>query len=355
MTKGSRIIVLSLLSLIFIFTEGLRYGRGVDMIGNYGPFYLHCNRPDLWFQDMGFVFTTINQIVHAFDITIGALPFGIIFLVYATIFWICLFQFYKGYRDTTKYFLLFAIIATNFITENTIRQGVAFSFMLLGLYFLDKKKMLPMVICMVLSFFIHKSFLLAIVLILVFHKFCNKKPFPIFVTVPLFLVLEYSSNVDFVANLMEKVSDALNLGALAADKANYFTTDYITSSAENFQETFTERTFFTQTMNALFNVCILTTGYCIQKKFPNKTYLYNAIVIGVMIVDPMRLIETVYRFGVPLQVLWFVPLSQCLYYRKSFRRNFLFYFSIFGILLFEAMYYGRYVFLNPDAQYVWNL
>ena len=76
-------IIAILLSIIFLITEGLRYGRGVDQIGNYGPFYLHCMSPNLWVQDMEQMFIWLNQIILRFDFTINTFPNSLIYIIYA--------------------------------------------------------------------------------------------------------------------------------------------------------------------------------------------------------------------------------------------------------------------------------
>lgn len=51
------------LGAIFVITEGLRYGRGVDQTGNYGPFYLHCMNAKTYVQDFETMFVWLNQFV----------------------------------------------------------------------------------------------------------------------------------------------------------------------------------------------------------------------------------------------------------------------------------------------------
>ena len=79
--KDNSAVTLFLLGTIFVITEGLRYGRGGDQVGNYGPFYLHCLNAKAWGQQFETLFVWINQLVYKIDPFRDALPFGIIFIV----------------------------------------------------------------------------------------------------------------------------------------------------------------------------------------------------------------------------------------------------------------------------------
>lgn len=100
--RNASAVTLFFLGTIFVITEGLRYGRGVDQLGNYGPFYLHCMNAKAWFQEFETLFVWVNQVVYNIDPFRDALPFGVIFIVYALIFFICLYTYYKDKKKETK-------------------------------------------------------------------------------------------------------------------------------------------------------------------------------------------------------------------------------------------------------------
>lgn len=342
------------LGAIFVITEGLRYGRGVDQTGNYGPFYLHCMNAKAWFQDFETLFVWINQFVYKIDPFRGTFVYGSIFLVYALIFFICLYIYYKDKRTETKLFLVFAILATNYITEWTIRQGVSFSFILLGYHFLEQKKWKSMVCAMLLGFSIHHGNIFAICIPIAFYFFLNKKPLPWKVTVPLFVVMEYTMQVNFFQNFITSISSYIDLSAFGGNFSWYIQDNALSHEAEAAEDW--SRGFMTQLLTVLFYSSILLIGAETCKQKNKITYIYNAFVIGIMIYEPFRLAGSISRAFNVLSYLWFVPLAYAVFnYNKIKKDNMLVKWSFLVFLIYMISYYGRYIFLNPEANYVWNL
>lgn len=341
------------LGFVFVITEGCRYGRGVDQLGNYGPFYLHCMNANLWFQNFETLFVWLNQAVYKIDPFLDTLPFGSIFIVYAIIFFVCLFIYYKDKRQDTKLFLVFAILATNYITEWTIRQGVSFSFILLGLHYLEHRKWKSMVCAMVVAFGIHHGNILAIALPVALFFFLNRKVFPWKITVPLFIILEYTMQVSFFQNFITNISAYLDLAALGGNYSNYLQDNALSMEAQISEDW--ARGPLTQLITVLFYCSIMFIGAISSKESPKITYLYNAFVIGIMIYEPFRLAGSLTRMFNVLSCLWFVPMAYAAYnYKKLYKANkwIMLAFAIF--VLYLISYYGRYIFLNPDASYTWD-
>ena len=342
------------LGAIFVITEGCRYGRGVDQLGNYGPFYQHCMNPNSWFQEFETLFVWLNQAVYKIDPYQDIWPFGSIFIVYALIFFVCLFIYYKDKRQDTKGFLALAILATNYITEWTIRQGVSFSFILLGLHFLEKKKWVWMAFFMAIAFGIHHGNVLAIALPVIFYFYLNKKPLPWKITVPLFVVLEYTMQVSFFQNIMTMVSTYLDVSALGGNMAGYLQDSAMAHEAEVSEDW--ARGTFTQLITVVFYASLIFVGAQNCKIKNKNTYIYNAFVIGIMIYEPFRLAGSLTRLFNVLSCLWFIPLSYALYnYRLLKNSSKLTKWAMIPIFLYIVSYFGRYIFLNPDANYIWNL
>lgn len=356
LNRNSALPVLALLlCAVYVFTEGLRYGRGVDQLGNYGPFYLHCTLKSA-IEDRETLFVWLNQIVHSVDITIGVLPFGIIFIVFALIFWCCLWYFYKDYRKESKYFLLLAILATNYITEWTIRQGVSFSFILLGLHFLERKSWKALAVCVFIAFGIHHGNILTIVVLGACYVFLNKKPLPWKITVPLFIVLEYTvSSVSVITDFIQNLAISLDLVSSSGRFEGYITNTAVTEYEQEMSEEW-KRGALTQLITVLFYSATFVAGYFANKIKGGKSFIYNAFVLGMMIYEPFRLGGTLIRLFFPLSVFWFIPLSEALFYKKKVTENKkLFSISLYIAIAYLVMYYGRYVFLYPEAEYVWNI
>ena len=339
---------------IFVITEGLRYGRGVDQCGNYGPFYLHCMNARAWFQEFETLFVWLNQAIYKIDPFRDVLPFGIIFVVYALIFFICLYTYYKDKKKETKLFLVLAILATNYITEWTIRQGVSFSFILLGLHYLEQKRWKWMLGAMIIAFSIHHGNILAIVLPVVFYYFLNDKVIPWKITIPLFVVLEYTMQVSVFQNFIQTISGYLDLSSLGGNFGNYMQDGALEHEAEVAEDW--TRGSMTQLLTVLFYSSLLLVGAEVCKIKDKVAYLYNSFVIAIMIFEPFRLAGSITRMFNVLSCLWFIPIAYAIYNYKLINRNNKYVkWAFLVIFCYLLSYYGRYIFFNSEANYTWNL
>lgn len=353
-SKDTSAVTLFLLGTIFVITEGLRYGRGVDQCGNYGPFYLHCMNAKAWFQEFETLFVWINQSVYKIDPFRDVLPFGIIFVVYALIFFICLYTYYKDKKKETKMFLVMAILATNYITEWTIRQGVSFSFILLGLHYLEQKRWKWMLGAMIIAFSIHHGNILAIVLPVLFYYFLNDKVIPWKITVPLFVVLEYTMEVSVFQNFIQAISGYLDLSSLGGNFGGYMQNNTLEHEAEVAEEW--TRGTLTQLLTVVFYSSLLLVGAEVSKLKIKTTYIYNAFVVGIMVYEPFRLAGSITRMFNVLSCLWFIPLAYAFFNYKQLNLSCKFVkWAFVGVAVYIILYYGRYIFMNIEANYVWNL
>ena len=353
-SKDTSVVTLFLLGTIFVITEGLRYGRGGDQVGNYGPFYLHCLNAKAWGQQFETLFVWLNQAIYKIDPFRYALPYGIIFVIYALIFFICLYTYYKDKKKETKLFLVMAILATNYITEWTIRQGVSFSFILLGLHYLENRRLKLMVGAMFVAYSIHHGNILAIILPIAFYYLFSDKVFPWKITVPLFIVLEYTMQVSMFQNFIQSISGYLDLSFLGGNFSNYMKDDALVGEAEISEEW--ARGALTQFLTILFYSSILIIGAEACKIKSKITYIYDVFVVGIMILEPFRLAGSITRMFNALGCLWFIPIAYAIYnYKQICCNNRLVKIAFFCIFCYLLSYYGRYVFFNADANYTWNL
>lgn len=352
--NDTSVVTLFLLGTIFVITEGLRYGRGGDQVGNYGPFYLHCLNAKAWGQQFETLFVWLNQAIYKIDPFRDALPYGIIFVVYALIFFICLYTYYKDKKKETKLFLVLAILATNYITEWTIRQGVSFSFILLGLHYLEQKRWKWMIGAMVIAFSIHHGNILAIVLPVVFYYFLNDKVIPWKITVPLFVVMEYTMQISVFQDVIHIISGYLNMSSSDVTLVGYMQDDALAREAEESEAW--NRGIVTQLMTVFFYSSVLIVGAEACKVKNKVTYIYNAFVVGIMILEPFRLAGSITRMFLVLSCLWFIPVAYAIYnYKQINHNNKMVKWVFLLIICYLFSYYGRYVFLNAEANYIWNL
>ena len=333
--------------LSFIFVEGLRYGRGRDYF-HYGDMYLR-NTTDTEQP----LFELLQNVVHYIDITIGFLPYGICYIVYALIFVCCLFKFSTLFYKTTSAFLLLAILATQYITEWTIRQGISFSFVLIALYFLErnKKKECVVNICIALGFHYANFFLIGLIFICKF--LLNKTPVSLKLSIPCLLIttfiLKSENSLPYIASIVS----IFDLSFLGEGFSHYTNSERWFS--ENGILVEMQRSLFTTILTTIFYISVFVVGYFYHLQNKKWIYIYNLYVISVLLYTPFYLVEILARILYPGTVFWFIPLSLSLHEKKKLMRNKYLLWALYCIILYLLTYYGRFVFMHPTASFIWSM
>lgn len=361
--KVSQTSTKTLLILWYIFVEGLRYGRGPDQIFVYGPEYLKCTTGNLLRENMEPVYMFIIKTVRHIDLLVDVLPFGSIFMVYACIFIFCLLKLHMAYEKCTKHFILFALLATLYLIEWPIRTGVGFSFMLPAIYYLynvnwekwktDRHLGLAIVF-LIIPPFIHKGDALGSFFILLFFLLCNKKVISWKVSLPIFLVLEISSSVTYIMEPLFSYLSTFDFMESGDEKVlHYLDSSTFENEVEQGQDAV--RSTFTQILAVCYYSSMIIVGYIVCKAKQESIWIYNLFVCSIMIAEPFRLMGSLIRMFTPTSVLWFIPMSMASFYYKEFKRNNIFWGCYWFFIAYLFMYYGRFVFLNPTAQYIWSV
>jgi hypothetical protein len=144
------------------------------------------------------------------------------------------------------------------------------------------------------------------------------------------------------------------ISALGGNMAGYLQDSAMAHEAEVAEDW--ARGTFTQLITVVFYASLIFVGAQNCKIKNKNTYIYNAFVIGIMIYEPFRLAGSLTRLFNVLSCLWFIPLSYALYnYRLLKNSSKLTKWAMIPIFLYIVSYFGRYIFLNPDANYIWNL
>ena len=329
---------------LYIIVEGGRYGRGVDYFG-YGPTYKFGR------ETQQPVFDFLNEVIRTVDMS-TSLPYGICFHVYAIIFIFALFKLYSEYKFDTKFFLLFGCLATLYMTEWTIRQGVSMAFFLPGLYYLEKKKYAISFVFALLSVFTHYGNAVSIFIIYSCYALLANKPLPIKLTIPLYLIFML-----FFSRFLSFIGDKMALLDLSFLGGNF--QGYVYNSEKNFGEDSVveewQRGAIQQILTTCFYCGIIVVGYYHHKILANKVYLYNAFVLGILVVEPFHQIGSITRVFLLASVLWFIPLSLSFYNWRQIKNIRMVRISAYAVWIYIILYWGRYVFLNPSATYVWNI
>lgn len=349
--------------LFYVIIEGLRYGRGNDQNYVYGPEYLRCLSGSVLRENMEPIYMLILRSVRTFDPFIDVFVFGSIFIVYAFIFIFCLLKLHSGFRQYTTHFLLFALLATLYITEWPIRTGVGFSFMLPAIFYLTQcdlsrwksdANFWMAILFLAIPPFIHKGDTLGCVLILVFFLFCNRNIISWKVSLPLLLVLELTSTATGLMNTLFNYLSVIDVSNGIDDKFQHYL-DVSTFEKEIDDSLNGERSAFTQILAIGYYSSMIIVGYIVTTFKRHSIWIYNLFVCSMLIAEPFRLLGSVIRMFTPTSVLWFIPMSIAAYYYKEFKANKIFFCCYWFFIAYLAMYYGRFVFFNPEAQYVWSV
>ena len=158
--------------------------------------------------------------------------------------------------------------------------------------------------------------------------------------------------MDSVFNIVGSVVSKLNISDDAQFSGYLTNTDYIQSEIDLAEEW--QRGPITELMTALRYVALFYIGWYLCRRLPKLSYVYNTFVVCSLIFEPFRLYGTLSRAFLGGNLLWFIPLSVSLFYWNRFKDKKVRY-SIVYVILFTILLTGKFVFLNPDAKYIWDI
>lgn len=342
------------LCFTYILVEGLRYGRGVDQVGNYGPFYIEwCFKPQEYFQEFEKLFVWLNQTVYQIDVLRGLLPFGSIFMVYAAIFIVCFLKFHENYISFAKYFVLLGLLATLHLTEWTIRQGVGYSFLLCGLYYLERGRYKVSLFFTLICCCIHNGNIVLALMVILGYLCFNKKPLPYYLSIPTLILLEIIVETTNISEILVGISNFADVATSNTRYYDYLDADFIEREQAGAEEM--QRGFVTQSATILFYSTLIYLGNKIHLIKPKGVYLYNVFVVSLILYDPFRMSGSFFRLFLPGSTLWFVSLSIVFENVKLLRKEINYIVPLIMIIIFYIiLYWGRFVFFNPKAEYIWS-
>lgn len=341
--------------LLYSFIVGSRYGWGNDYMS-----YKYKMEHAFTFPDEQIGFRWLNQAIDLMGLNfVGG------YIIYSFIFILCAFILIRSYKKESKHMYVFLIPATFIFINYAIRQGIAFSFMMLALYFFNSKKWVLMIIAIIIGSIIHTSILVTIVMVGGIY-ILFKKPISWKITIPLYLFFTFIYDVSNTAFISKMLGD-ISLG-------NKFQ-NYIDSSDRWFGEQAIEDAFIqsmpAKILSSLFNIAIIYLGYYALKFKENSKilYLYNVSTIGMIFLRAVYQFEILRRFALPMVILYFIPLGYAIYvfgYIKRFHINFqifkfskiplsLYYTYVFIIVFYLILFLGRFIFLNQEAMFFWNV
>ena len=343
---------------LFTFVLGSRYLRGNDYAHYSQSFLYEYVRGNQW------LFYSLNIFLK----NIGFDRFTC-FYAYSFIEILCAVIFLKRYRCYGKYIFPSFLVAIIVFDEYQIRQALSFSFIFLYMRYLfnlqwdsfsykvllRKRNLMNIglaVFCAFIAGGIHSFNLIIAVMIAVFYCFI-RVPFPYMLTIPLVFFCQYvvSSifNFSIFSPIINYFSDSELLGIYANNADRWF-------SADGFEEKYNRNVLVG--FCECIGVCSLfyLGGQFFKKITKCQEYvtMYNIFVFGILFQMSFRQLELFNRIGGDLALMWFLPLSLVLYYRKKLIACGCKKIYFYGLLWF-AYEFMRYLFLRGNMTlFLWD-
>lgn len=351
---GYSILPISIYSII----TGSRYGWGPDYLSYKFRLINAFKFPE---EQLGFRY--LNQFIKLLDIDyVGG------YILYSLIFITSAILLISSYHKIATYMYYFIIPATLLFVTSAIRQGLAMSFVFLGLYFFNKKKWLFGVFALLIGISIHTSTITTIAIIAGIYL-VSKKPFSWKVTIPLYLFLTFffnPSSIGFISRFIYQYISLDNSFQTYIDNSDI----WFGSEAAN---KIYDQSLFALIVSSLFYISIIYLGYVTLKFKPNSKiiFLYNTVIFGILFYRVVFTFEILRRIAEPLIMLHFIILGYIFFIIRelkinkeyagklsiqSIKQHLFPYHKYFTacIYLYFALFFGRFIFLNPTAIFFWD-
>ncbi len=281
-TKCSAMIVAV---LSFTIIEGLRFGRGIDY-NLYLADYINLEMGADLEQDIGF------YLIVRLLISLG-LSWQYCVIIMSFVFIFSVIFFLQSYKESIQYALPLFILFSFMGAENLMRWHLAFSFVLLGLYFqLSERQIMnyKFLIFSAIGCSIHYAFFpIAFIFFLLFLiKKPLLSPFP---TVILFLSFSVLLETSIVENLFNKINA---LGFIEGKYSNYIDNAGFWASKAVSKS---DKMSFIKDYESYIAILIVLSGYTIIKNSSFKyVYAYNLFLIGMIFRPFSKQVELLYRY-----------------------------------------------------------
>lgn len=333
----------------FALIEGFRYGRGVDYI----PYKYRFEHIDIY-EESQVVFLWLMQFLNSIDFNyIGA------FTTYSFLFISGTFFFIKNTynSDEAKWMYFFAFLALTMRAENMIRQFIAQPFIFASIPFIFKKKWIPALILILVAINIHIGVLIQIPLI-VCSYFLIKKTFNWKIWVIILFVVYYIIPNGILVTFFTNILSVLHLDNLfiseslihyIEDSDRWLGSGSIIESAE--------QSFFTMTLQFLFESSVIYSSYKLLIRYPNQKVLFafNIAVVGFILCRLFHGYEIFIRMFGQMDMYWFIPVGYSFYFIKKYNiKTKSIKLSLFVLCIYQFMFWMRFVLLNPEAMFFWD-
>ncbi|MCQ2199395.1 MAG: EpsG family protein [Paludibacteraceae bacterium] len=349
--------------IAFTFVEGARYGRGVDYM-HYIDVYKH----DL--EKSQVLFSWYNNVLKTFGV-----PPEYAFGFYALPFITCGLFLLKEMKMYARFMFPFFLLCFIGFHEAFIRQAFSFSFYFLyitQLYNIIRSNGVVnpieyffLLLVAVASVSIHSIAVVAIIATTIIMLFVRRPIHWIF-TIPLLLFGKFylATHFDwsYINNLLIFLSNDDKLADYAGNADRWFSDDAM-------REAYT-RNVLIEALETWGAVALLYLGYKVCVYLQNNddllinkkntvninVALFNVSVVGMLVLQTFYNLEIIRRVAYNWYLLWFVPFSLVIFYRKN--KDVLF--KLDKILAIGFFYwiweYIRFLFVfTKERMFIWDM
>lgn len=341
-TKFIPFIVLS--SIIYSLVEGLRYGRGTDYL-----WYRYRYDHPLYNEQV--LFKAINDCLKAFglDFTGACIIYSLIFIISASIL------IYTIGNKKLNAAYLFLICATILRSECYIRQFIGISFILLSISFYLKKRWIMVILGLLIASQIHTATLL-LFFCFIFLYYFKQYIIPSKIAVVVLFFVYFLSALDYTQYIVLFVEKFLPTNILPTNFEGYVSNADRWLGEDSFLEG-AEQSTSAKFLQFIFEASIILLSHRLLKLKPNEKIqtFYNMFIIGAILTRAFWGMEILIRITFMLYMFWFIPAAYIFDYKKDrLFRSFKYQILYYLIILYLILYWGRYIFLNPEALFVWS-
>lgn len=281
--------------LFFSLNEGLRFGRGADYNGYFFKY------PDILSGRADQANEFLFQLFCKFNDFLG-LPYqGLIFLM-SLVLAISAAIFLKDHKKIIGFalplFYLFSIEA-----ENLMRWFLGFSFIFIGISYLNKGKYIPFLSLGFIACLFHNG--LAMVIPIFLGVYFIKRPilYPL-LAIGIYLGLYFLFSTEY----MKGIASVISKLSVSDQYANYTENaeDWLTGTAN----------YEAKGINigvALTDILTICIGFNIIKYIPKLTYYFNLYLIGVVLSPAFYQIEILLRVCMLFKLFQFIILGYAFY------------------------------------------
>lgn len=343
--------------LAYAVIEGCRYGRGVDYL-SYKYRFEHiivAEEPQLLFLWLMKFLKSIN-----FNYVLAFITYSLIFIT-GTFFFIR-----KSFtKEEGQWMYIFAVISMTIYAENLVRQFVAQPFIFCFIPFLFKKADWWKAACLSLvAINIHTGVVIQIPILIISYYFFRKTldwKIWIFILFASYYILPQG----ILSNVSIKLLTMLRLdNLLVSDHVLHYIEDSDRWLGDGSVLEKAEQTFFTMTLQFVFEASIIMASCIALKVRPckNVLFLFNISVLGFVLCRLFHGYEIFYRMTQQLHFYWFIPAGYSLFVYKAMQKELFaakllkpMRIAVFSFITYQVMFWGRFIFLNPKALFFWDI